>query len=249
MDVLILPRVQLYRRAAELFAEAANRAVRARGRFTVALSGGKTPVPLYRLLAEEFADAIPWDRTEVFFGDECCVPPSHPDSNFGMVYESLLRVVNVPPPNVHRMRGEIDPETAAREYALEIRQVFALEPDQVPQFDLILLGMGEDGHTASLFPGSQIAAAASGIAAAPYVPKLGAHRLTLTPPVIARARMLMLLVTGREKADALKRVLEDQYDPARCPAQLARTAEGKVVFLVDEDAAAHLSPAQPGYTT
>lgn len=227
--------------AADIFVGAANEAVGARGLFLVALSGGSTPRPLYRLLAERYSRAQFWQSTHVFFADERCVPPNDPESNYGMIANLLLSRVNVPEENIHRWKGEIDPNTAAAEYADELRRLFALKPQQMPVFDLITLGMGKDGHTASIFPGSDIIRDMAGLVAATYVPVLDSYRLTLTPAVVRNARQVVFLVSGGEKAETLRRVLEGPYQPCSLPAQLLKTAEGRVTWVVDIGAARLLS--------
>lgn len=227
MRIQVCEEEDLYRRAADLFAEIAVSAVRERGVFNVALSGGHTPRRLYSSL-----DGIPWDKTQVFFSDERCVPPDDPESNFRMASDTLLSRVSIPRENIHRMRGEADPESAAREYEEEIRLVLGDE-----DLDLMLLGIGEDGHTASLFPGSE-ALRSTRLIEAVRVPKLNAHRLTLTPRVILGARQIIVLVTGVNKAQALKQALEGPFDPDMCPAQILRNT--RALWLVDPCAASRL---------
>jgi 6-phosphogluconolactonase len=241
MIVLVLSEEELYQRAAELFVDSAEQSVESLGVFTVALSGGNTPKPLYSLLGEAYADRVPWRQTYIFFSDERCVPPDHVDSNFRTAEQALISKIDIPPENVHRMKGEMDPEAAAKEYADEITRVFNLKPGQVPSFDLILLGLGEDAHIASIFPGSDAIYSTSDMVAATYVPKLGAHRLTLTPPVIQSAKRTIVLATGEEKAEALKHAMEGPYEPDLYPAQLLRDAVGEVICLVDHAAASGLS--------
>jgi 6-phosphogluconolactonase len=235
MELLILDEDELYDRAAELFAQYADEAVEQRGVFTAALSGGSTPKRLYSLLAERFQDRVPWSKVHVFFSDERCVPPDHPDSNYRMAYESLISRVDIPPENVHRMKGEKEPGDAAAEYAEDLRKVVGREG--MPKLDLILLGMGEDGHTASIFPGSEAVDEASNPVISQYVPKLNTHRLTLSPPVLMNGRRVLVLVTGPKKAAALEQVLQGPYEPEHYPAQLLREASGEVLWLVDPEAA------------
>lgn len=228
MRIQVCEEDELYRRAADSFAEIAVSAVRERGAFNVALSGGHTPRRLYSSLD----GGVPWDKTQVFFSDERCVPPDDPESNFRMANESLLSRVSIPRENIHRMEGEADPESAAREYEKEIRLVLGDEP-----LDLILLGIGEDGHTASLFPGSE-AFRSTRLIEAVWVPKLNAHRLTLTPPVILGARQIIVFATGENKAQALKQALEGSFDPDMCPAQILRNTSA--LWMVDPCAASLL---------
>jgi 6-phosphogluconolactonase len=230
-----------YEEAARLFADAADCAVRERGAFDVVLSGGSTPEPLYSLLARDYAQQIDWKKTRVFFADERCVPPDHQDSNFRLAHESLFSKVTIPPENIHRMRGEARPETGANEYSEVLRKVLRLNQGQFPRFDLILLGIGEDCHTASLFPGSDAVDNENDLAVAMHVARLGVYRLTLTPPVLRHARSTMILATGPAKARAVEQAVQGPFDPKQCPAQLARESDGDVVWLLDEDAASQLT--------
>jgi 6-phosphogluconolactonase len=229
----------LITRAAELFAETARQSVAARDRFTVALAGGSTPRALYELLAgEAYAPRIPWGETHVFWGDERCVPPASNESNYGMAHEAMLARVPVPAEQIHRLRGEDEPEQAARDYEKILGATFDESP---PRFDLILLGMGADGHTASLFPDSAALGETERLIAAPYITGLKAHRLTMTPRLINAARSVTFLVAGEAKAASLSAVLEGESDPRRYPAQLVEPASGELVWLVDEAAAGGLS--------
>jgi 6-phosphogluconolactonase len=239
--LVVLEPEALYRRAAELFAQTAIESVDSRGVFTVALSGGSTPKPLYSLLSTEFSNALPLTNTQVFFADERCVPPDHPDSNFGSIDELLLAKSGISRLNVHRMKGEIDPLAAADEYENELREAFALRPGDFPQFDLILLGLGEDCHTASLFPDSEALDETARLVTAPYVTRLKTHRITLTPPVLKNARRVIFLVVGKAKAEAVQRAIGGEYQPKLCPAQVLRRAAGEVMWILDPDAAAKLA--------
>jgi len=240
----------LARLAAARFHAVGAQAVRRAGRFMVALAGGSTPRALYEELAREapsvggpgaVAGVLDWTRAHVFWGDERCVPPEHPDSNYRMAAETLLSEVPIPADHVHRMRGEeVDPERAAALYAAEIRDAFAAAPAEMPRFDLVLLGLGPDAHTASLFPGSPAIAETSRLTAAPYVEKLGAHRITLTPPLLNAAAQVLFLVSGKSKAAPLRDVLEGEIRPALRPAQCIRPHAGALLWLVDEDAASLL---------
>ncbi|MGD0266489.1 MAG: 6-phosphogluconolactonase [Candidatus Methylomirabilota bacterium] len=231
----------LCRAAAEEFVRLADEAVRARGRFTVALSGGSTPEALYRLLAAEdggFRVRVPWGQAHFFWGDERHVPPDHPDSNYRMASEAMLSRVPVPPGNVHRIPAENpDAAEAATEYAETLRTFFDAAAGRFPRFDLILLGMGSDGHTASLFPGTDAIQEKIRLVAALWVEKLGAYRITLTVPVLNDAASVIFLVSGEGKAEALRAVLEGPHRPDRFPAQLVFPREGRLLFLVDLAAA------------
>jgi 6-phosphogluconolactonase len=217
----------------------AQAAVAARNRFTVALAGGTTPRPLYARLADPggpHRKAVPWESVQVFFADERQVPPDHPESNMRMAHESLLKHVPIPEEQVHRIRGENpDPERAAEEYEQILSDLFRLEPGQRPRFDLVLLGLGADGHTASLFPGS--AALAETVRLVVGVPTAGAgfDRVTMTLPVLNEAAAVMFVVSGAAKAPALKRVLGGD---GALPAARVRPRGGTLLFLADRDAAA-----------
>lgn len=228
-------------RAAGAFIDIANRAIVDSGIFTVALSGGSTPEALYRLLAtDEYRSRIDWSKAHPFWGDERRVPSDHPDSNYRMAYETLISKVDIPANNIHRIRGELG-EDAACEYEREIKEVFQLKGNELPNFDLILLGMGDDGHTASIFPGTPAVHEDGGIVTAVYVEKLKSTRITLTPPVINNSSNIIFLVSGENKAAALKQVLEGDYMPEKYPAQFIRNAKGRVTWFVDRGAASGLT--------
>lgn len=216
--------------AAEMFVEEAARSIREEGRFTVALAGGSTPKALYELLATGHQDVLDWSRIHVFFGDERTVPPDHEDSNYRMAYEALLS--HVPVGSVHRMRGELDPREAATLYEEELKAFF----DGPPGFDLVLLGIGEDGHTASLFPRTPALDVSDRWVVENPVEKLGTARITLTLPAINGSRTVVFLVSGEGKAEALKEILEGDADPHDYPAKLVRPASGPV-WMVDQGAA------------
>lgn len=229
--------------AAERFAGAAAEALARAGRFTVALAGGTTPRLLYTLLAaESHRTHIPWPRTHVLWGDERCVPPDHPESNYRMAHETLLRHLPIPPEQIHRMRGEDpDPERAAAEYEARLRTAFRGPAGSLPRVDLVLLGMGADGHTASLFPHTEALRETQRWVVRNHVPKLRADRLTLTAPAINGGSTILFLVAGDDKAPALQEVLEGPTDPERLPAQLIRPTDGHLVWLVDRAAASRLA--------
>jgi 6-phosphogluconolactonase len=241
-DVVVLPDLDaVSRQAAERFVALANDAVNRANRFTVALAGGSTPERLYRLLASDaYRDAVPWASVYIFFGDERCVPPDDPESNYRMAKQSLLDHVPVLSEQVFRMEGERDPQSAAVTYDAVLGDVFGLTPGRVPQFDLILLGMGPDGHTASLFPHTDGLQVVERLVAANFVPKFDSWRLTLTYPVLDAAAQVLFLVGGAEKADAVQHVVEGPSDPAEYPAQGVRTPDGTVTFLLDAAAASKL---------
>ncbi len=229
--------------AAQRLVVLSREAIEERGRMRLALAGGRTPETLYRLLAESpYQEAVAWPLIEVFWGDERCVWPDHPESNYRMAREVLLSKVPIPAANVHRMRGEFpDPDAAAREYEAVLRRVIETGGNGPPRFDLCLLGLGPDGHTASLFPGSAAVRETTRWATAAWVAKFSAYRLTLTPPLLNGARYVLFLVTGADKAEAVREVLEGPEDPDRFPAQIVQPASGRVEWLLDRDAARSLA--------
>ena len=234
------PEIQVLPDPAAVAAEAAERVVRAAdeeialaGRFSFVLAGGSTPKALYELLAsDEYRDQIDWPHVEIYFGDERTVPPDHEDSNYRMAHEAMLSKLPIADSHVHRMRGEVDPEEAAKDYGLLLKEKFG---DGGP--DLVLLGMGDDGHTASLFPGTTALAETKHRAFANPVPKLNTTRLTMTAPFINRAREVIITVTGANKAQRLAEVLEGPRDPERLPVQLIQPQSGKLTWLIDTAAA------------
>lgn len=236
---------EMSRVAAQEFVRRAQEAVAARGRFAVALSGGSTPERLYRLLAQEnapFRAEVSWERAHFFWSDERHVPPDHPESNYRMAQATLLERAPVPPENIHRIEGEqADAAIAAENYEQALRQFFALGPGEFPRFDLLLLGMGACGHTASLFPHSPALRERQRLITAVWVSKFNAYRITLTPPVINHAAQALFLVSGRDKAETLRTVLARRTDIDEYPAQLVRRAAGKVLWLADQEAASLLS--------
>jgi len=228
-------------KAAEQFVLLADAAIARSGRFAVALSGGSTPRALYELLGSAgYRDRVDWPRVRLFWGDERCVPPDHPESNFRMVQETLLAKVRMPPENIHRMMGEKAPAEAAAAYEQELREFFALQPGQMPRFDLILLGLGEDGHTASLFPGTSALDETERWVIAVYVEKLQSHRLTLTLPVINAASQVTFLVSGASKARIVSEILASDSAPLDYPAAKVRPVDGRLAWIIDRDAAWNL---------
>jgi 6-phosphogluconolactonase len=231
---------KLFEAAAEEFAGLASEAVRDHGRFSVALSGGSTPRGLFSLLATGATPGIPWDKVFVFWGDERHVPPDHPDSNYRMAKESLLSRVPVPASNVFRMPAEEkDAAVAAQAYENTLRSFFTLQPGQLPRFDLILLGIGADGHTASLFPGTVALREKTKLVSANWVEKLNTQRITLTLPVLNNAALVTFLVSGKDKASVLHEILENPA--ADLPSQKVRPVAGRLEWMVDRAAAADLS--------
>jgi 6-phosphogluconolactonase len=222
--------------AAQRFAALASSAIAERGRFVVALSGGSTPEPVYALLANEpLVSEVDWGRVQVLWGDERCVPPDHPDSNYRMAFMALLEHVPIPQESVHRIRGELSPTEAAAVYRVEVREVLGDEG----RFDLVLLGMGTDGHTASLFPNTNAIEEREREAVAVYVQRLASWRVTLTLPTINAAHDAVFLVSGAAKASVLARV----HAGEALPAGLVQPEDGRLTWLVDQQAAAGLPPA------
>jgi 6-phosphogluconolactonase len=246
---------ELALKAARRFARLADQYTIGCGRFTVALSGGSTPRKMYSILAEEpFLDTVPWSSIYFFWGDERCVPPDHPDSNYRMAWETLLSKAPVPSENIFRIPAEDpDPNRAAEEYSRTLTQFFLAHAGKsatapltnVPRLDLVLLGMGPDGHTASLFPHTAAIHNNESVAVANFIEKFNAHRITLTAATINNARNVTFVVAGADKAEALKNVLEGSYRPEVYPSQLIRPRNGTLLWMVDESAAALLAE-QPG---
>jgi len=236
--------------AAEFFLRLAKQAAAEGQRFRVALSGGSTPKMLYELLASDtniFRTDVPWGNVDFFFGDERWVPHDHPDSNYKLADDFLFRPLGIAEVNVYPIRTTgVDSDESARQYETTLRDVLDTRHDgEVPELDLVFLGMGDDGHTASLFPGTDVVHDNERLAAAVYVPKLSANRVTLTPLTLNSAAHVLFMVTGAAKAPALREVLEGTYDPDRFPSQVLRNSLGQVTWLVDKDAAARLQGRYP----
>jgi len=236
--------IAIARRAAEEFLQAATEAVAQRGSFSVALAGGSTPKALYTLLASDpvFRDKLPWARMQFFFGDERHVPPDNEQSNFRMASESLFSNAPIQPSQITRIRAEYpDPEKAALEYEQALRAYFKLQDGEYPRFDLVLLGMGDEGHTLSLFPGTKALHASYRVVVRNWVGKLYTDRITLTAPAANQANRVIFMVTRSDKALALKAVLEGPYEPDQLPAQLIQPVNGKLLWLVDQAAGSMLA--------
>ncbi len=231
----------LYVHAAEEIAHVAGEAICSHGEFTFCLSGGSTPAQVYDLLATRFRLSVDWKEVQFFWGDERCVPPGHPHSNYAMAERAMLSKLELRPNQVHRIRGEDPPADAARRYEDEIRAACALGPGEFPQFDLVLLGLGENRHTASLFPGSPALHEMERLAVAVEVDAEDRNRITLTPPAINNARRIMFIAAGQTKAEAVRDVLEGARDPDRIPAQAIAPADGEVAWMLDRTAASLLS--------
>jgi 6-phosphogluconolactonase len=232
-------------RAALHLVELAEEAVAARGRVRIAVSGGSTPKATFALLADPahpFLNRMPWSALELFFVDERTVPPDHPESNYRMTREALLDKVGMRPEQIHRMQGELEPEIAAAQYEYDLRRSFRLEGAEAPRFDIVTLGMGDDGHTASLFPHTEAINEIGRLVVANQVPQKDTWRITLTWPVINHAREVFFLIGGADKAARLKEVFLGPKDVERLPSQLIWPASGILTLILDKAAAAQLPP-------
>ena len=230
---------KLSKDAANLFLEKSSEAIAERGRFLVALNGGGTPARLFSMRSDDSKDRIDWRHVHVFWGDERCVPPDDPGSSYGQARELLLSRVSIPDANIHRVKGELEPREASKEYSGILKE-FSSPPLNFPRFDLVYLGMGEDGHTASLFPGSPVDVTEPTLPVTAQYQDRPANRVSLTPVVFNQARAVAFMATGEKKAVTLAEVLSDRYDPALYPAQRISPKEGDLIWLVDEDAASKL---------
>ncbi len=238
--------------SAQNFADKVSGAVALRGVARVAISGGSTPQAAFKLLADPahpFANTIPWDKLQLFWVDERCVAPEHPESNYGVCKRLLLDQVAIPPANVHRMEGELDPEEAASRYESTLRNTLKLEGAEAPAFDLLLLGMGDDGHTASLFPHTEGLTEFGRLCIANHVPQKDTWRLTLTSPVINQATEVVFEIGGTAKTDIVAEVFTGPRDPERLPSQLIRPSNGRLMAQLDEAAASKLPNAGVVSTT
>lgn len=226
--------------AAQEIADVLKAAISERGMCFVVLAGGETPRHIYRHLGREpLKSRVNWNRVHLFFSDERSVPPTAPESNYGMAEMSLISWIDIPRENVHRMKGEIDPVVAAEEYECEIRTAFGERP---VRFDLVILGIGEDGHTASLFPGSSVLEEIRALVRPVSVLNQNLHRLTLTFAGINSAREIIFLASGKQKAQIVQRVLGNSKPLKELPATLVRPIEGKLRWMLDEDAASQVKP-------
>jgi 6-phosphogluconolactonase len=239
-ELKVVPDVAALNAAAtQEFSACVEAAVAARGRCSVALSGGNTPRGAYSLLAEQHKNTLSWDKVFIFFGDERHVPPDHPDSNYRMAREALLSRVPVPEQNVFRVRGELPADLAADRYESELRAFFRMTGGGWPRFDLILLGIGDDGHTASLFPGTSALKEQSRLVVGNWVEKFQSYRITFTYPVLNHASEVVFLVSGKSKSE----ILRDIFDPAKrgnYPAQDVQPENGRLLWIADRDAASRL---------
>ena len=243
-DIHVYPTPQaLVEAAAEHILHHARQAIAARDLFTLALAGGSTPKSLYAMLAAPpFRSQLDWKKIRFFWGDERHVPPDHEDSNYRMAHEALLSHLPISTAQVHRVPSELpDVQTVADQYEAALREQFEVSEPDVPRFDLILLGMGPDGHTASLFPGTRAVHETSRLVAAPRVEKLQAFRITFTPVLLNHARQVTFLICGRAKAETLHSVLEGPYQPDALPAQIIRPRAGTLTWFMDQEAAGALT--------
>jgi len=244
-EIRILPDgLAIAKRAAQVFVQAAAAAVRAKGSFNVSLAGGSTPKALYSLLVNDptLRSELPWDKIHLFFGDERHVPPDHPDSNFRMAAEAMISKSPLKPAQVTRIKAEYpDAERAALEYEKALREYFKLKDAEYPRFDLLLVGMGNEGHTLSLFPGTKALHPDGRIVVSNWIGKLYTERITLTAPAANNAAEIIFMVTGADKACALKAVLEGPFEPEQLPAQLLQPKNGKLLWLVDAAAGSMLT--------
>ncbi len=227
------------RSAGTILVEQSMKAIQERGQFLVVLNGGSTPAGTFQLLATGFREKVDWEHIQVFWGDERCVPAGDPESSYGQARDLLLRHVPIPESNIHRIEGELSPAEAAKDYSM-LLQKLASPPLAWPRFDLVFLGMGEDGHTASLFPGSPLDVSEPVLAVTGQYQDRPAQRVTLTPPVFNTARRVVFMASGEKKAATLAEVLSDRYNPELYPAQRIDPKDGKLIWLVDEDAASRL---------
>jgi 6-phosphogluconolactonase len=230
---------ELSQYAARSFIEIANKSIDERGRFLTALSGGSTPMRLYELLGNQFQNEVDWSRVHFFWGDERCVPVDDAGNNYGQTKKVLFDKIIIPDENIHRVLSELEPDSAAREYARTL-ELFAEPPLAWPRFDLALLGMGDDGHTASLFPNSPVDVDSPTLAITANYQGRPANRVTLTQKVLNSSRFVLFLVTGKAKAVTLSRVLSDINVPGELPAQRIEPEDGDLDWLIDEEAGSFL---------
>lgn len=229
---------------AKLFAELAEQAIKRSQRFAVALSGGSTPIGLFDRLADDYRDRIDWARVHIFWVDERPVAPTHPDSNYGSAKAHLLDKVGIPNGNMHRIHAELPLHLAADAYAAELRQFFALNTATWPRFDLIALGVGEDGHTASLFPDTKALGDKTNLVVCNEVPKLSETRLTITTGVINAAACVLVLISGERKKTIVGNVLDNFGSPPEFPIQMVNPHDGRLIWLIDRAAASGRTSTQ-----
>lgn len=235
MKMLVLPDIDgVSREAANIFISTAKGSIASQDRFTVAISGGSTPLRLFALLGSKtYADKVDWSRIHFFWVDERCVPKDDKESNFKGAWDALISHLPIPETHIHRIKGEESPDNGALEYEDDLQGFFGA--GRVPDFDLVFLGMGDDGHTASLFPASDSLKETEKLAVPVYVERLKSWRVTLTLPVLNNAKSTIFLVTGKNKADVLKEIIENKS--LKYPAGLIKPIRGSLTWLIDEDAA------------
>lgn len=242
-----MPDIQIYpspeemtQAAAELFINLGGKAIKERGKFSAVLSGGSTPLSLFRTLTEKKYDQLlDWDKVHFFWGDERSVPPDHSESNFRQAAQALLYPRSIPEKHIHRIEGELDPDQAAANYQAEILN---FTQQTIPNFDLILLGLGGDSHTASLFPETaMVINPGELLVGANWVPKLDSWRITFTAQLINQAKSVVFLASGEGKANAVRNILEGDHNPVFYPGQLIQPQDGKLIWLIDQAAASQLS--------
>lgn len=236
--IRILPDPEsLARAAAGIFADAANNAIADHGRFSVALSGGSTPRKFFRILGTTYCDTVKWSSVHLFWTDERSVPPDHKESNYKLAYDELISKVSIPAANIHRIRGELDPAEAAKEYVEEAQSHFGTKG--IPVFDLILLGLGQDGHTVSLFPGSEASLDNDHLAVPSHSESSGNWRVTVTMPVLNNATYILFLVSGKSKSGIVSKILSGGRKHLY-PASLVNPITGQITWLLDREAASEL---------
>src|SRR5271157_1236122 len=229
-------------RAAEEVAHVAGEAISIHGQFTLCLAGGSTPAAMYELLATRFKLSVDWKEVQFFWGDDRCVPPDHKASNFAMATRTMLSPLGIKPEQIHRIHGELKPDECATAYEAELRKFFSLRPGQLPRFDLALLGLGANAHTASLFPGDPAIHETRRMALAVEVDDpTQRHRVTLTAPVLNNAARVMFVVHGADKAPAVQQILEGPRNLDRFPAQVIAPKDGEFIWILDKQAAGRLS--------
>lgn len=238
-NLKIYPALEFEHKVVQRIVRTINEAIASRGRCLLALAGGETPKIVYRSLGNPpLRNRINWKFVHLFFTDERAVPPDDPESNYGMVHRELISYISIPPENIHRIAGEKQPELAAHEYEWDFKKLAG--ENKILRFDLILLGIGEDGHTASIFPETTAVDDQRAFAAAVFVPKFQCWRITLTLPVINNAREIFFLATGKNKSTILQQVLTAKSPDASFPATLVQPVDGKICWMLDEDAAMQL---------
>jgi 6-phosphogluconolactonase len=230
----------LSHRAASIFLDASKNSIKTQKRFAVALSGGLTPRRMYTLLgSKSYHDKIEWRHVHLFWADERCVPKENEESNFRLAYESFLSKISVPASNIHRVKGEEDPEKAGKDYENDMRKFFGISG--IPVFDLTILGMGEDGHTASLFPDSKALEEKIRLALPVYMKRPKCDRVTLMLPILNNSAQILFLVSGPSKANIVNEILGKEGKKERYPAGLINPSRGNIIWLIDRQAAANLT--------